>query len=336
MGKVILANISRNHDAWVAQKRDLKKPTVGSGDIAAICGADPYCTTLRKWAIKSGKEEPDPVNDHMLFGQAMEPVIAQICERKLGLNLRYGDTLFAHDHYDWARATPDYFCDEVNWADVNAAIEALNLGSGLGSLNGISQAIFEIKNVGFHSRDKWIGDTPLGPRFQTMWQMGITGHHSAIIAPLIGGDIVGGFLPRYVGFDKAIFEQMLGLAEKFMWHVEKGVPPEPSMGDHKLVEQIIGPIEKGLSAMLDVKHADLIAEYKVLKEKRTSVDSHSRELKAEAEFLQAKIRALMGPAAEAECGKFVLTAKNRSRKGYPVGPSEWVELNVELKNEATA
>lgn len=333
MGKVILENISKNHDAWVAQKRDLKYPTVGSGDIAAICGADDYCTVLRKWAIKTGKEEPDPVNDHMLFGQAMEPVIAQICERKLGLKLRYGDTLWAHDQYDWARATPDYICDSVNWIDVNAAIETLNEGSAPWTLNGMSDAIVEIKNVGFHSRDKWVPETPLAPRFQTIWQMGITGHHSAIIAPLIGGDIVGGFLPRYVAFDKAIFEQMLGLAEKFMWHVAKGVPPEPSKGDHKLVEDLIGPIDKGVSAMLDAKHADLIAEYKKLKERRTSVDAHSRELKAEGEFLQAKIRALMGSAAEAECGEYVLTAKNCDRKGYQAKAAKWVELNVELKNE---
>jgi predicted phage-related endonuclease len=328
MAKVILADIKTNHDAWVAQKACAEHPTIGSGDIASICGADDYRSALRTWAIKKGREAPDPANDHMLFGQAMEPVIAGITERKLGVKLRYGNTLYAHDDYDWARATPDYFAESPDWDSTSMLMSELNADHQTVYSGVVPEMICEIKNVGFRSRDKWIGGTPLAPQFQTMWQMGVTGHRSAIIAPLIGGDIGEGFIPRFMTFDEKIFAQIFELASKFMWHLEKDIPPAPGKADLKLVERLIGSIEDSELVVIPDQHVEMIAEWKMLKERKSLIDSTSRELEKEEKFLRAKIRAMMGKAAQARCGKFGLKAKLCTRVGYVAKPTEWVELQV--------
>lgn len=295
MGKILIIDIDKNPEAWVAQKYTKQ---VGSGDIAAICGADDYCTALKKWAVKTGKEPPDPENDHMWWGKIQEKPIAELAARRLALDLQYGNCLFAHDDLDWARATPDYFAHSKDWTTTAAAA-----GENWVELPYCEdQVIVECKNVSWRARRKWESDTPLAPRLQVMWQMGVLGHiKHALIAPLIGGDIIEGFLPRFVQFDAAIFSQMMEQAEKFKWHMDNDVPPPPTTGDAKLLDKIIGPL-KEQTVQLGDECRPLVASALEYSEQRKTLEAEAKELKGKEEDCKLKLRQAMGSASRAECG----------------------------------
>lgn len=316
MGKILIDQLDRNHDAWIAQKAS---HTIGSGDIATVLNANPYQTPLQLWAIKTRREKPQAVNDYMVMGTLMEPVIAEVVRRKLSLKLRHGNALYAHDDIEWARATPDYFAESHDWHETSELIEA-NSSISSPALSGSDELICEIKNISAHNRFSWEEDTPLMYRFQVMWQMGVVGKRASILAPLIGGDIRSGFLPRAVTFDECIFGQMVELAEKFIWHCKNDTPPDAQGADLKLINQIYPP-DVGLSVDLDPIVEEEIERYEKNRSARLQMESEVKLLKEREDEAAAKIRAAMKGAGLARCGTYTLrqklvAVKESIRKGY--------------------
>lgn len=306
MGKVLIGNINENMDAWIEQKRT---KSIGSGDIATICGANDYQTPLKLWAIKTGREDPDPENDHMFWGKMMEAPIAALAARRLSLNLSYGNQLYAHDEYEWARATPDYFGTIQQGAQVSPELELEDPTAVM---------IVECKNVSWRARQAWEDATPLYPTFQVIWQMGIVGNiKSAVIAPLIGGDIIEGFTPRVVKFDENVFAQMFEQAEKFKWHMDHDVPPAATTGDGKLVDKLIGELKE---QVVELPEAEVAMAYqaKDFGAQRSELEAQVKELKDKEQALKLQIRQAMGQANRAKAGQYTVNVSKRNVKAYPV------------------
>lgn len=275
MSRILIDDIVKNHDQWIAQK----KTHIGSGDIATIAGANEFQTPLKLWAIKKGREAPDAENDVMWWGQVMEKPIAELCGRSLGIPVNYGNKLYGAESPEWATATPDYFgrVDDEN-------------------------VIVECKNVGYRSKYKWEDDAPLAPRIQVMWQLGVTGFKRGIIAPLIGGDILD-FTARWVEFDSKIFDQLLYMADRFWWHVQNDVPPAPTAEDTKLVDKLIGSMQDS-EVSIDSNWQEMIKKYEEIKELESQANKQVKELKETSDEIKNKLRFLIGPHKSALCGDY--------------------------------
>lgn len=295
MTRVLIDRISDNEAAWVAQKRK----TIGSGDIATIIGANRFCTPLKLWAMKTGREAPEPENDGMWLGKQMEPVIAKIAGRKLGLKIKYADTLFGHDDIPWATATPDYFAHTTPG----------------------ESSILECKNVSWRMRHDWDGKAPLGPQSQVIWQCGVTGIKNAILAPLIGGDMES-FEPYSVEYDQRLFEQIVQLAERFHWSVVNDRPPAPTAEDTKLVESIIGDLESKVVSLPEEFQVDLQTWLHENELHKTTTATAAR-WKERMDEIKNRLRLAMGSADRAVCGKYEIKVKEVVKKPYTTKLSKY-------------
>lgn len=307
--RILIDDILKNEDAWIKQKVN----SIGSGDIACIAGADRFKTPLKLWAVKTRRELPDAENDHMWWGKVMEAPIAQLCKRKLDLDIEYGNKLYGHESIPWATATPDYFARGVTYSANPEDGEPL-FGE---------RSILECKNVSFRGRQFWVDDTPLAPRIQVMWQMGIAEIQQAVIAPLIGGDHEA-FEARYVKFDPRIFEQLLQLAEKFMWHVQKDVPPPPQTAEDSKVIDKIWPTLEERSVELPTEFGFELSQLKENAKSRKILESQARALEEAEKLTKNRIRLAMGGVKKAICGNYsiscaVVNVKEKVTKPYSYG-----------------
>ena len=294
MGRILIDDITANHDAWIAQKGD----TIGSGDIGVICGLSPYQTPLGLWAVKTRREAPSPDNVYMAHGRAMEPVIAALYARELDLELEYGNRLYAHDDEDWAVATPDYFARTAE---------------------DETDRILECKNVGHRSTRHWDDETPLWVELQVHWQMGIVGTPRAIVAPLLGGD-PGNLAPRYMEYNPHLFEQIMELCTRFRWHIQKDVPPPPEGQDVKLVQRIVGEL-RAETVVLPDELLPVAQAYAALSDQMTLLNSQRKELEEERDKLKARLLLALGGAAQGSVGAYQLkstqvTVKERLAPAY--------------------
>lgn len=287
--KVLIHDITQEREAWIKSKQY----HIGSGDIATIVGANRFCTPLKLWARKLGKEPREEENEHMWWGNQMERPIAELCARRLGMKVEYGNTLFCHDELDWAVATPDYFASgEVQ--PPNGTIDPL-----IESLKSAKRVIFECKNVGYHMKREWDFATPLSPRIQVMWQLGVTGLDRGIVAPLIGGDI-DEFSPRWVEFDANIFGQLVELAEKFIWHLGNDTPPAAQADDSRIVERIVGDIQDK-TVELEEDSYEALTQYLELKKAESAANKAAKEAKDQADALKNNMLLKIGGAKKAVC-----------------------------------
>ncbi|MCC7011079.1 MAG: YqaJ viral recombinase family protein [Planctomycetes bacterium] len=72
---------------WLRRKRE-PITTLGSSSAAAACGLDPYTSALALYhAMRATDpvEDADPQNDHLYFGNVLEPIVVSEACKRLGL-----------------------------------------------------------------------------------------------------------------------------------------------------------------------------------------------------------------------------------------------------------
>lgn len=87
---------------------DARLSGIGGSDAAAAVGLHPYRTPLHVYAEKRGEIEPEPENDAMRLGKALEPVVVAEFVRRSGLQVRQRPVaLQRHPEWSWMLGTPD-------------------------------------------------------------------------------------------------------------------------------------------------------------------------------------------------------------------------------------
>lgn len=122
-------NLSR--DEWLAYRRY----GIGGSDAAAILGISPWRTARDLYYDKLGIAEVSENEDNWVqleMGNLLEPLVAQIFEKKTGLKVFKRKAMFQHPKYPWMLADLDYLVE---------------LPDG-------STAILEIKTTNYNARDK--------------------------------------------------------------------------------------------------------------------------------------------------------------------------------------
>jgi len=323
--------LMRVSDANRAEWLEKKKTTIGASEIASVAGLNKYCSPLKLWMEKTGKLEPEPENDAMFIGKHAESLVASVFERK---NPDAGavypaQILCAHDEYEWATATPDFWL-----LPFDCEISKNNLWELPGA------KILETKMQRSTALQFWENEKiPDSYAFQMLWQMGVTGLQTAYIASLIGGF---DFRSVKLDFNPELFQKLIEIASRFRDFVQKDLPPVAGPGDAKLVEGLRGAEARADSIRLqDSEALKLAASWQVAKERKALLQEEMDRWDSEQKFAQNNLLLMMGNAAEAriegfENGilkKIKITAKEISRAAHEVKASKYTRFDLKVVEE---
>lgn len=299
-----LPEVSR--EEWVKRRKDY----IGSSEISTILGLSPYETPLQLWCRKTGKLSDVDQNDYMLIGNHLEPVVANIFQRREQKSVKYVGQTFVHESIPWASATPDYWIMGISDAP---------------------QGILECKTTSFYNESKWEDQIPNQAHTQTIWQLGVTGLHEAYVACLVGAD-PNKFYSKSVQFDKSIWEQMIDCAGKFMDMVRADVPPDAKGEDIKLLKDIQEPRSNQILLLDDV--AELLKEWEDLDGDKAVAKESLETIESKMADIRAKITQRMDGYAVGHCGKWKISNKEVNNKGHVVAPYKYDLFKItELKGD---
>lgn len=320
---VLLENVSKNRDEWLK----LRKETIGSSDIATICGLNKYKSPLKLWAEKLGKIPDDADNINTRMGQMLEPVVAERFKQETGLSTRKANTLYQHNDVEWATATPDYTVDEPylvipieGWP--SSCVEPFTSGN-----------ILECKTTRERNRSLWEAEgIPNFVHTQLLWQMGVCGLKSngelnkGYTACLIGGfDLIW----KELEFDEKAFNLMLERAEQFKRMLDTNTPPETTGEDKKLLHVLSGERNDEIATLPDSTF-NIILEYIAVKKRVAELKEPVKEAESIKDELEAKIIQAMGSAKAGVLPdhRIRVSLVERKRKEFVSQATSWWELKV--------
>ncbi len=245
-----------NHADWL----EFRRRSVGSSEIAAVCGVSKWATPLDIYLRKT-EETEELQSIAMAMGHAGEPVVAEWFCRETGAEVFDGsdaEFIVYDDAAPWRTASPDRY---------------VTMPDG-------TQAIVECKTV--NSFGKMIADLDELWReyphylLQVIWQMGVTGIHTAYLA-WIKDNREFGFVQ--VPFDEDTWQGMAAKADAFYnEHLMAGVAPEPTTAaEWSHVETIA----EGVTA-----DADIAAAVERVKELNAEIKEREEQKAVELEKIQ--------------------------------------------------
>jgi putative phage-type endonuclease len=201
-----------DHVDWLAWR----KKGVGSSDIAAALGENPWRGRLSLWKEKLGLWEPEfseDVRRRMDLGKAMEPIIA-------------------------AEFIKDF--PEMTFERVNFILQHPRHAWALANLDGVVRQplqepeVIEMKNVREASFDSWRGMIPRHYYLQVQHQLFVTGYKTAWFVVMRGGDSIHSWR---IARDEEAIEKIEREGAWFWAAVVGKREPTPSAADKGLVEQ---------------------------------------------------------------------------------------------------
>jgi putative phage-type endonuclease len=142
---------------------------IGSSDVAAILGLNPYRNATDVWMDKTGRVEPEVIESKQIdLGNMLEPVLVQAAADTLQDTVEFNKRFYS----DWRTAQVD------GWLVSR-------------------QEVIEAKAVGLYNprfdRGEWgsegTDEIPLLYLTQVLWQMHVSGAQNAYVTALIGGGV---------------------------------------------------------------------------------------------------------------------------------------------------
>lgn len=186
---------------------EIRKHGIGSSEVAAVVGLNPWTSPYDVWLEKTEQMEPFRGNEATEWGKILEPEILKRYEARTGKLLNFPDRTFQHKDRDWQLATPD------------ATIPA-------------ESTVVEAKDVGFRMAGGWgdEGTDQVPPYYltQVTWQLSTLDWDLAHVAALIDRKLGLYVVPR----DRELEAILLERVERF-WtkHVLADIPPEITYTD---------------------------------------------------------------------------------------------------------
>jgi len=183
------------------RNHEIRAENVSASEVGALLGPHPYTTPEGIWDRLTSPFAPnDAPSEAMENGTFMEPAIAALAARRLGLRLRANSKTYVHKRVRLA-ATPDY----------------LVLGQPPG--------LVEIKLSGRPEMWPTRGPLPSHVEWQVRAQMACSGRGTVAVCVLVGVGLRTFLLER----DPELEARMLAAVETF-WtdHIVAGVRPVPA------------------------------------------------------------------------------------------------------------
>lgn len=98
---------TKSREEWL----ELRKPGIGSSDIATIVGQNAYKTPYQLWLEKTGQvENTQPQTFAMTRGHYLEDAVSKFFEDYSGktiIKVSANEDIYVHPDHEWARVSPD-------------------------------------------------------------------------------------------------------------------------------------------------------------------------------------------------------------------------------------
>lgn len=184
----------KDHQAWLKAREE----GIGASEVSAVVGLNPWKTPFALYLEKTHQVPPTEENDSMRRGHYLEQAVVDWWEHETGeqvIKSSAADIIYVHPDFPYMRVTPDRI------------------------VKG-RKKILEVK-----STSGFMGDTiPDYYLCQVMYQMYVTGIHSAELIYIQGDLTFGRFFVEY----DAEFAEFLASKVTEFWNenVLKGIEPE--------------------------------------------------------------------------------------------------------------
>jgi putative phage-type endonuclease len=245
-----------------------RKSGIGSSDIAAVCGEDPWKSSFDVWLDKTGQAPLETQNDMAELGHDMEPIIARKFALTYSVDLEKPQGTFQHSKHEIVLATLDR------------------------RIVGTRENV-ECKNVGWRVMPKWRASggsyhAPAYVQIQGQWQAAVSNAVAFWAAALLGGR---DFHFERFESDTEWQEALIEIAEQF-WrdHVVTRRPPDPDHSERtravleRLYTPRVGKQVEGTEAIheLAVDFSRARAAEKAAKQEKNAIGNKLRLLMGDA------------------------------------------------------
>lgn len=262
-----------------AEQQRIRSRGIGSSEIAAVAGLNPWMSPLDVYARKLDLAQPDGTF-HTERGTYLEPALIAWYASRTGHAVVPANTR-VHSRHPVVIATPDGIVEDV-------------------------PAALEIKAPNWRTAHHWgepgTDDIPEYYLPQVTWHMAVMGFDRCDVAALIDGD-----LRIYtVGYDRELFGALLDIASRF-WreHIETRMPPAADSSERTkelLASLYPRAVEDVITA--DDDAAEWAAELRIAKEARKAAEDRTREC-------EARLKEHIGSHAGMHGERFKISWKNR-------------------------
>lgn len=277
---------------------------VGASESPVLMNVSTYQSAVELWGIKTGRITPTEgeESDRQLWGQRLEPLVAEEYERKTQRPLIQWGLLLRSTRWPWMICTPDY---------------ALRDGEDIP---------VEIKTADISRRSEWAEGPPPRVNIQCQHQMAVTGAKRASVGLLVGGNT---FYWADINRDDALIAQIVWACESFWGRVLDGMLPpiDASEKTAAALGKIFPQAVEGESLTLPSDALMWTAAYQAAK---LAKDLAETDMKA----AENSIRAAIGNAETGSLpdGSGFWTNKNVRRKEYVAKASEYRQLRLSRKD----
>lgn len=266
-----------NEAAWL----EARKSDITSTEVAALFGCSPYLTAYELFHRKTGAiDAAFEVNERMEVGQVIEPAIAALASRRLGIEL-------------------------VPFKEY-ARIPEVRAGASFDYRSTSGDLIVECKNVdGLEFKRKWLTEfdnieAPPHIELQVQAQMEVADVDRCVIAALVGGNELK-IIERER--DREIGAMILAKIADFWKRIADGNPPPPDFEqDAATIAMIYGSTCEATADLTnDARAWHLCSEYK-----QAAADEDSAKKRKEA--AKAELLTLIGDASKAITTGYTISA----------------------------
>ena len=273
MCKILVKTTGLSHEEWL----DYRKRGIGGSDAGAICGLNPYSSSISVFLDKISSYTNDVDNEAMRQGRDLEDYVANRFMEATKMKVRKVNVI--------------YYCED--YPHMLANVDRMVVGENIG---------LECKTTNIMNANKWKdGNVPLHYQLQCHHYMAVTGAKAWYIAVVILGKEF-----KYVRIDRdeEIIKNLISIETDF-WnnHVLTGVMPDPD--GSKAADDIISEYFKTAK-----QESIMLQGYDDKLHRRLELAELIDKLEKEKKTIEQEIKLTMSDAESALCSDYEVSWKN--------------------------
>lgn len=252
---------------------EVRKKGIGSSEVGAVLGLNPYLSPYDVWLEKTGQTEPWSGNERTRLGKRLEIPILMEYEERTGHKLDiFIDKTFVHPERPWQLASPD-------------------------ALHTHRKGIAEAKLVGTRMLSQWghpgTDQVPEYYLVQGCWQMSVLDRDFVDYAILAGDS----FQLYHLWRDRELEEMLIDRVDAFWRHnVIAGAPPEVKATERTVawIKSKYRQDDKPLR-IATAEETELVEDYRTVRESCAMLQDRMDDLEAEIKLAIADTEGIAGP-----------------------------------------
>lgn len=277
---------------------------IGSSEISAVMGIDPYKSPLRLWASKTGRIPQGEMSEAAEWGTRLESVVAEKFSEKHDVKLMAYKKRFIHPKYPF----------------ISCELDRIITGT---------DEIVEVKTCNEYMKKNWVGeDMPQNYCVQLNTALGLSKRKKGWVALLAGGQK---YIEKHLTFDQELYDMTIQKAVEF-WNtfVLADLAPVATGQDNEDTLDLLYPQSKeGVLAL----EGELAQEVDVLVADMAGASESMSHLKEEIDKTQARLKQILGESEQAETANSVVTWKTIQKKEFTVKASSYRQLKTKRRTK---